>query len=337
LRGLVGCGLALSGAWRGALRAPAPLALAVAPAPEHDVAGHPENAARVSAILDALAAAGLGDLPRLEVAEAPRAALAACHDPAYLDWLDALAPDEPVLVDPAPTYATATTGRDARLSAGAAIAAVDAVLGGRARAAWALGRPPGHHAEPAGAMGFCFLGNAAIAARHAQACGLGRVMILDWDVHHGNGTQAIFWRDPSVLFVSIHQEGIYPGTGYASEVGAGPGACFTRNVPLPAGAGDAELAAVLDGVVVSEADRFAPELVIVSAGFDAHVEDPLAGLRVTEAGFGHAAGVARAIADRHAGGRLVLVLEGGYDLAALGRSVVAVARALGGDGDLGMG
>jgi len=310
----------------------AALALAVAPALDHDLSGHPENAARVPAILDALAAAGLAGLPRLAVSEAPREALAACHTADYLEWLDDLAPDGPVLVEPAPTYATAGTARAARLAAGAAIAAVDAVLDGSARAAWALGRPPGHHAEPDHAMGFCFLGNAAVAARHAQARGAGRVLIVDWDVHHGNGTQAIFWRDPSVLFVSIHQAGIYPGTGHVDEVGEGPGRGLTRNVPLPAGAGDAELVAALEGVVVPAAADFAPELVVVSAGFDAHADDPLAGLRVTEDGFARAAAAVRTLAERHAGGRLALVLEGGYDPGALGRSVVAVAEALVGAG-----
>lgn len=308
------------------------VALAVVPSPGHDDPGHPENAGRVPAILAALAAAGLADrLPRLEVAPAELEALTRVHDRRYLEALrDAMA-RAPGLIDPAPTYVTPSSFDDARRAVGAAIAAVDAVLDGRARAAFALARPPGHHARPAQAMGFCLLGNVAVAARHAQARGVGRVLIVDFDVHHGNGTQEVFDADGGVVFVSSHQRGAYPGTGAVDEIGAGAGRFATFNVPLPAGAGDAALARVMADVVAPAAERARPELVLVSAGFDASFRDPLADLAVTGAGF-HAA--ARALADvaaRHAEGRIAFVLEGGYDPAALGDGVVNVVRALRGE------
>ncbi|MEO8083985.1 MAG: histone deacetylase [Ardenticatenales bacterium] len=309
---------------------PRMVALAVVPSPGHDDAGHPEHAGRVPAILAALAADRhiADDLPRLDVVPAALDALARVHDRRYLDALREAMARAPAVIDPAPTYITPTSFDDARMSAGAAIAAVDAVLDGRAAAAFALARPPGHHARPAQAMGFCLFGNVAVAARHAQARGIGRVLIVDFDVHHGNGTQEIFYTDGSVVFVSSHQRGAYPGTGDVDDVGQGAGRGATVNVPLPRGAGDAAFARVMAEVVVPVAERVRPELVLVSAGFDASFRDPLAGLAVTGAGF-HA--TARALADiaaRHAEGRIAFVLEGGYDLPALGDGVVNVVRAL---------
>ena len=307
----------------------ATIALAVVPSPGHDDPGHPEHAGRIPAILDALAADGWADrLPRLDVAPAPHDALVRVHDRRYIDALRAAMAHAPGLIDPAPTYVTPSSFDDACRAAGAAMAAVDAVLDGRAGSAFALARPPGHHARPAQAMGFCLFGNVAVAARHAQARGIGRVLIVDFDVHHGNGTQEICYGDGSVVFVSTHQQGAYPGTGALDEVGEGAGRGATVNVPLPHGAGDAAFDRVFADVVAPLAERVRPELVLVSAGFDASFRDPLAGLTVSGAGF-HAA--ARALADiaaRHAEGRIAFVLEGGYDLPALGEGVVNVVRAL---------
>jgi acetoin utilization deacetylase AcuC-like enzyme len=211
------------------------------------------------------------------------------------------------------------------LAAGAALAAVDRVV---ARPddgpGFALVRPPGHHAEADRAMGFCLFNSIAVAAAHARAAGLARVAIVDFDVHHGNGTQAAFYRDPSVLFVSSHQFPYYPGTGAATEVGEGPGAGFTVNLPLEAGAGDADLDEAYRAVAVPILDQFAPQLVLVSAGFDAHADDPLAALRMSPAGFANLARLLKGVAARHAGGRIVFVTEGGYDLDALDASLHAV-------------
>jgi acetoin utilization deacetylase AcuC-like enzyme len=300
--------------------------------PEHDLPGHPERAARVQAILDGLAAAGvLAEMHALEARPAPRDAIARCHDATYIDALERVMARAPAIIDPAPTYVTSASFECAVRAAGGAIAAVDAVLAGPAELALALVRPPGHHAVATGAMGFCLFNHIAIAARHAQARGLQRVMIVDFDVHHGNGTQAIFAADDSVLFVSSHQRGIYPGTGAEHDVGTGAGAGFTVNVPLPAGAGDRALAQVAAELILPLAARFQPQLLLVSAGFDAHFRDPLAGLQVSGPGFHHVAGRLLELARAWCDGRIVFVLEGGYDLPALTSGVLNVLRALRGE------
>jgi acetoin utilization deacetylase AcuC-like enzyme len=201
---------------------------------------------------------------------------------------------------------------------GAANAAVDDVFTGKADNVFVAARPPGHHAEKTTAMGFCLFNNAAIAARYAQRkYGAERVAIVDWDVHHGNGTQAAFYRDPSVMYVSTHQSPLYPGTGMADEIGEGEGRGTTINLPLPAGAGDAEYAAAFDDVIVPALTAFAPDLILISAGYDAFSADPLAGMQVSAAGYRRMAACLRRVADRTSGGRLVAVLEGGYDLGGL--------------------
>jgi acetoin utilization deacetylase AcuC-like enzyme len=205
---------------------------------------------------------------------------------------------------------------------------VDAVLNGEAKVAAALVRPPGHHSGPARARGFCLVNSVAVAAAHALARGVARVAIVDFDVHHGNGTQEIFERDPRVLFVSTHQWPHYPGSGLVGETGSGPGEGFTVNLPLPAGATDADYDLVFRQVVVPVVTAFEPELVLVSAGFDAHERDPLAGMRLTEAGFASLSRHIREIAERCCGGRLVLTTEGGYDMAALASSLDASLAAL---------
>jgi acetoin utilization deacetylase AcuC-like enzyme len=308
------------------------LAYSAVASPEHRDPGHPERPERVPAVLAALAAEGLlADMGELAALPASLAALARCHDGGYLAALEQAMARAPGYIDPAPTYITAASFECARRAAGGALAAVDAVLDGRADAALALVRPPGHHARPAQGMGFCLLNNVAVAARHAQARGVGRVLIVDWDVHHGNGTQEVFYEDPTVLFVSCHERRIYPGTGEAEETGAGAGAGTTVNVPLPPLSGDAALGAVVERLVRPLADRFRPGLVLVSAGFDAHFRDPLAQLQVTGPGYHRAAAALCELALDHAEGRIAFVLEGGYDLPALGNGVVNVVRALRGD------
>ena len=215
---------------------------------------------------------------------------------------------------------------------GAAVTAVEHVLDSDAGTrALALVRPPGHHAERNRAMGFCFFNNIAIAAASARARGLTRVAVVDYDVHHGNGTQWSFYNDPSVLFISSHQFPYYPGTGAAGDIGTGAGAGFTINLPLSAGATDADYELVYRKVALPILKQFRPELILISAGFDAHKDDPLAGMRLTSPYFGHLTSAIAAVADECCHGRLVAVTEGGYDLAALAESLRASIRALEGD------
>jgi acetoin utilization deacetylase AcuC-like enzyme len=201
---------------------------------------------------------------------------------------------------------------------------------GRASNAFALVRPPGHHAVRDEAMGFCLFNNAAIAAEMALKHGASKVLVLDWDVHHGNGTQAAFWDRRDVLYISSHQWPFYPGTGAPTEIGAGPGRGFTVNCALPAGRTDADYGAVFHDLFMPIADAFAPDLVIVSAGFDPHENDPLGGMEVTERGFAAMASLVKSLADRASDGKLVLMLEGGYDLGGLAHSVHACAEVLAG-------
>jgi acetoin utilization deacetylase AcuC-like enzyme len=209
------------------------------------------------------------------------------------------------------------------------LAAVDAIMRGEVEHAFCAVRPPGHHAEAAHAMGFCLFNNVAIAARYIQKhYRASRVLIVDWDVHHGNGTQHSFEQDPSVLFFSAHQFPHYPGTGRSAERGTGAGEGFTINVPMDAGDGDEEYHAVFMNVLLPAADAFKPEFVIISAGFDAHRDDPLASMGLTEAGYSDLTGLVAGIARRHAQGRLLSALEGGYNLPALSASVDAHLKAL---------
>jgi acetoin utilization deacetylase AcuC-like enzyme len=213
-------------------------------------------------------------------------------------------------------------------AAGGAVELVDALLGGSAAVGVSALRPPGHHAETARAMGFCFFGNVAVAARRAtSAHGLSRVAIVDWDVHHGNGTNDIFHADDDVLFVSIHESPLYPGTGPASDIGSGAGEGFTVNLPVPGGSGDAVYRSLIEHVACALIRAWEPELVLISAGFDAHRDDPLATCRVTEAGFAGMAASLRRAADG-VGAPLGVVLEGGYDLGALAGSMASLMPVL---------
>jgi acetoin utilization deacetylase AcuC-like enzyme len=294
---------------------------------EHDTGGHPEQAARITAIQQALAERDWLGWERRESPPATAAQLEAVHPAAYVGAIESFCAAGGGMLD-MDTITSPRSFAAAQHAAGGACAMVDALLGEGAGAAASLHRPPGHHAEPARAMGFCLFNNVAVAARHAQAAhGVERVVILDWDVHHGNGTNDIFHEDPSVLFFSIHQSPLYPGTGSASDTGAGAGEGFTINLPVPDGSGDDVFCALVDDVVVPKARDFAPGLLLVSAGYDAHREDPLAGCEVTDAGYAAMAGSMRGLADE-LDVPLGIVLEGGYALGALARSVVATLEAV---------
>jgi acetoin utilization deacetylase AcuC-like enzyme len=246
---------------------------------------------------------------------ASRAELLRVHSAAHLDAMDATA-GRATSLDP-DTYTSPDSRDVGLLAAGAAIGAVEAIVQSRATRVMALVRPPGHHAERERAMGFCFYNSVGAAAAHGIALGLERIVVMDYDVHHGNGTQWMFYEDPRVLYISTHQYPFYPGTGAATDVGRGPGAGFTVNVPLEAGSTDGDYADVFSRVVIPVVDQFKPSLVIVSAGFDAHERDPLARMRLTTNGYRHLTTSLCAAADRHCHGRLVAVTEGGYDLTAL--------------------
>lgn len=287
---------------------------------------HPECPDRWRAATRALEAETFSALPRAEAPRATREQILRVHPEAYLQAIMESAPAEGdrVALD-ADTILSHGSIEAALRSAGAAVAAVDAVCTGPIRHAFCATRPPGHHAEPARPMGFCVFANAAIAARQAQAVhGVKRVSVADFDVHHGNGTQACFEADASLMLASSHQWPLYPGTGAPQERGVGN----IFNATLPPGADGAAFRAVWERLLLPALDAFAPELLIISAGFDAHVADPLAQLRLTEADFAWITEELCALAARHAEGRVVSVLEGGYDLDALGSSVAAHVRAL---------
>ncbi|MEI6668093.1 MAG: histone deacetylase [Acidobacteriota bacterium] len=289
--------------------------------------GHPESPERHDVM--SATAARWRDRGVLVVDPAPasRAQLSRVHHEAYLDRLSNMA-GQALMLD-ADTFTSPESWEVATVAAGAALTAVDAVIGGRATHAAALVRPPGHHAEPGRAMGFCLLNNVAIAAAEALARGVARVAVVDFDVHHGNGTQRVFYADPRVLVISTHQWPFYPGTGRVSEVGDGAGEGFTVNVPIEGGATDRDYDVVFDHIVAPVVERFSPELILVSAGFDAHERDPLGGMRMTAAGYANLAAHLVGMADRSARGRLVMVTEGGYHLPSLSESLDAVMGVLG--------
>lgn len=297
----------------------------------HDTgAGHPERADRLRAIGEALESVVQPGLLVIPARDATAEEIARVHVPEHFQRVAATARLSRFAFD-ADTPTSARSFEAARRAVGGLLALVDAVMDGRVANGFAFVRPPGHHAEADRAMGFCLFNNVALAAAHLRAVhGLERVLIVDWDVHHGNGTQHAFYGDPSVLFVSLHQYPFYPGTGSAIEVGRGEGEGFTLNLPFPAGYGDAQYVEAFLEVVEPVARRFAPQFILVSAGFDAHERDPLAGMEVTEHGFADLARVLLRAAREICGGRLVVVLEGGYDLEALRRSVVAVLNEMSG-------
>jgi acetoin utilization deacetylase AcuC-like enzyme len=296
----------------------------------HDIPGHPERPARIVALEAEMERHDWFGWERVDAPRATAEQLERVHPAAHVAMIEQLSAQGGGAID-YDTSAVAGTYEAALRAAGGAVALVDALLGADVPCGWSAQRPPGHHAEAGRAMGFCFFNNVAVAAAHARAAhGVERVLILDWDVHHGNGTNAIFHADPSVLFCSIHEWPLYPGTGAAADVGSGAGLGYTVNLPVPAGSGDEVHGSLVEHVVAPLCVAFAPELVLVSAGFDAHRADPLASLRLSEAGYATmTASLRRACAE--VGAPLGLVLEGGYAVDALAASVAALMPVLGSD------
>ncbi len=293
---------------------------------QHDPGpGHAERPARLKAVLQALDRDRFAALERIEAPLATREQLLRVHDAAHIDRVLSNVPLEGVYALDEDTLLSPGSGEAALRAAGAAVAAVDAVLGGSAQRAFCAVRPPGHHATRSDAMGFCLFNNIAVAAAHAlSAHGLKRVAIADFDVHHGNGTQDIFQREPRVLFVSSHQSPLYPDSGSEDERGVGN----IVNATLSPGAGSHEFRHLWDGVLLPRMHAFRPQLVLVSAGFDGHLSDPLADIRLGQEDYAWVTERLVALAHTHAQGRLVSSLEGGYDLVALAASATAHVSAL---------
>ncbi|CAA3025548.1 histone deacetylase 14 isoform X1 [Olea europaea subsp. europaea] len=324
----------------------------VAPAMGHNKESHPECNSRVPAIVNALEKMELTSKYRssemIELQSFRSASvddIASVHERAYVSGLEkamAQASEQGLIfIDGSgPTYATATTFQESILAAGAGISLVDSVvLASKVRqdppVGFALVRPPGHHAIPKGPMGFCVFGNVAIAARYAQRVhGLKRVFIIDFDVHHGNGTNDAFYDDPDIFFLSTHQDGSYPGTGKINQIGHGDGEGTTLNLPLPGGSGDRAMRIVFDEVIVPSARRFKPDIILVSAGYDAHVLDPLANLQFTTGTYYMLASSIKELAKDLCRGRCVFFLEGGYNLSSLSHSVADSFRAFLGEPSL---
>ncbi|MGE5603473.1 MAG: histone deacetylase [Nitrososphaerales archaeon] len=300
---------------------------------EHGIPGHPEGPARLESITAELSRSGLWERMTLVTPwPVDLDLLARVHDRAYIDLVAAISARGGGYLD-SDTYLVRATYNAALLAAGGTAELTRQVLRGEVRNGIALVRPPGHHATRERGMGFCIFNNIAVAAQASlDEFGLQRVLIFDWDVHHGNGTHDIFYDSPNVLFMSTHQYPHYPGTGDWREVGAGAGTGYTINLPLPAGVGDEGFARLLKEVVTPIAERFRPELILVSAGYDAHWRDPLAGLHLSLKGYWHLAKGLVDLAERLCGGRIVVVLEGGYDLKVLSLAVGDTCRALLGDG-----
>ncbi len=294
---------------------------------EHETGAHPENPGRIRAIEAALGQAGWPGLERLEPPRASRELLERVHTPEHIAAIEELCAAGGGMID-IDTVASAGSWEAALRASGAACDAVERLLGGEARAAFCGTRPPGHHAERDRAMGFCLFNNVAVAARHAiDSAGAERVLILDWDVHHGNGTEEIFKACNQVLYASIHQSPLYPGTGAAEYEGEGAGEGFTINLPVAPGADSERFRALVDHVVAPVARAFRPQLFAISAGFDAHRADPLASCFVDEDGYRQMAATVRGVAAE-LGAPVLVCLEGGYDPGALAASVIATLAGL---------
>jgi len=297
---------------------------------EHDTGpGHPERPARMARLRAALDESGLLTRCRkLPLEAASDEMLERVHEPGHVVRIETACRNGERMIDSMDVAICPESARIARLAAGSLVGLCREVAEGRLRGGFAAMRPPGHHAERDLAMGFCLFNNVAVAAADLRARGIDRVLIADWDVHHGNGTQHIFEEDPSVFYFSLHQSPLYPGTGAAEETGRGAGRGATLNCPLPPGAGDDEFLDALRGRLGPAVERFRPDIILLSAGFDAHAADPLANLEVATEAYGEATRLLRQMADEACGGRLVSVLEGGYDLAALADSATLHLREL---------
>lgn len=293
----------------------------------HDTGNHPERAARMAAIDQALTTTHLlSDRPEVAFTPASDDVILRVHHPRLLSRLEALAASGGGWID-GDTVVREDSVDVARLGAGGAANAIDALLAGHIDRALLIARPPGHHATPDRAMGFCLLNTAAIAAEHALAHGVQRVAILDWDVHHGNGTQDAFYGRSDVFYCSLHQSPLFPGTGHTAETGTGEGHGTTLNLPLPPGTAGDTFLHLMRSVAAPAIEAFAPELLIVSAGYDAHIHDPLGSLLLTDSDFDELMRIACDLAC-HSGNRLLVVLEGGYDVQALARCVVGAINVL---------
>jgi acetoin utilization deacetylase AcuC-like enzyme len=298
---------------------------------QHDTGpGHVERPERLQAIVARLENTGLMQrLLRIDPSPAPIAAITAIHTPEYVaEAQRACREGRPYLHSP-DTPISRLSYETALLAAGGVLSAIDAVMTGEVTNAFCAVRPPGHHALRDRAMGFCLFNNVAIGARHVQRKhGLRKILIVDWDVHHGNATQDSFYDDPGILYFSVHHYPFYPGSGATTESGAGPGEGSTLNAPLPGGSGDEDYLRVFEDVLKPKALEFAPDFVIISAGFDAHEDDPLGGMKVSTQGYAELTRVVKDIAEQCCSGRIVSVLEGGYDLDALAASVASHLLAL---------
>jgi acetoin utilization deacetylase AcuC-like enzyme len=300
------------------------------PSPDHHFPDHPERPARLDILAPRL---GSFDAQSIGTTPATREEVASVHNRELISSLEKVCREEaPAIIDYAPTYVTPSSFQDALLAAGGVITCTRAVLNGEATNAFALVRPPGHHAEPDRAMGFCIFNNVAIGARYAIEQGLERVMVIDYDAHHGNGTQAAFLHDERVAFLSAHQWGIYPGTGWIDD--APHARKRIVNVPLPAHAGDRAYEQVADRIFVPFVRSFKPQMIFISVGFDAHWNDPITSLGLSTAGYLMLAKKVVALADEYCGGKIVFVLEGGYDPLNVANGAEAVFIAATGQGTL---
>ncbi|HEY45301.1 MAG: hypothetical protein AMJ88_04590 [Anaerolineae bacterium SM23_ 63] len=304
------------------------IAYTVVSSPEHNLAGHPENPRRFQHF-SRLADSPLSEkLLRIEPQVAPMPVVTAIHPQSYVSALEQAASQGPGFLDHGDTYVTTASYQAALEAAGGAIEVVQAVIEGQARSGFALIRPPGHHTSATRPSGFCLLNNIAIAARYVQSLGYKRVMIFDFDVHHGNGTQDLFEKDPSILYISTHQYGIYPGTGSIHETGSGEGSGSVVNIPLPARAGDQAFNAITDQLIEPIAKRFQPDILLISAGFDAHWNDPLASLQLSTTGYNQLGTSLFLMAEELCEGKIVYFLEGGYDPDDLWDNVLAILYSL---------
>lgn len=298
---------------------------------KHDTGpGHPERPDRLKAIVARLNQSDIfQNIRQLRPVPASPDWIQKVHPISYIQTIERRCLAGETLLDSGDTHVCKESYGIALLAAGGVLRAIDEVMAGNSTRIFCAVRPPGHHAETETVMGFCLFNNVAIGARYAQhKYAIGRIAILDWDVHHGNGTQEIFWRDPSVLYISTHQYPLWPGTGASNEIGEGAGEGFTLNCPMRPGSGEAEFIDAFENRILPALHKFRPELLIISAGFDAHAADPLANISLTEGSFAKFTQFASEIATKYCNGRIVSVLEGGYDLDALARSVEAHLKAL---------